>query len=352
MSNNQAMQQAEASIQRAAAVTIMVAVFWLGLPLVIHTHAPGAPLASTFGHLLALIAYNGGYWLCLAGFAVGVPFATVGLGLWRRHRLARRAGIFLYAAYIVVCILAPMIGLPVLMSYMPSGDAAGAFVVLVLFPAMVAAGILIACSVVITLFMVRILRKPQIVARFSLSQRKVAWADVAVLTILCLGYLWLGWWLSAWQSVLHKITEHNGTWRWTEDSSIQLKLGSLSSKHLEEDVPSLRHVRCELEVHLFCTDADLALVKGLTRLRVLHLEGTKVTDVGLEHLKGLTQLQSLHLNSSHLPNAKITDAGLEHLKGLTQLRQLNVYGTAITDTGAKSLEKSLPNLQISGIKHR
>ena len=61
--------------------------------------------------------------------------------------------------------------------------------------------------------------------------------------------------------------------------------------------------------------------KGLPGLR---LGGA--TDGQLAHLKGLTGLRVLHLNWT-----KITDAGLTHLKGLTQLRKLNLRHTKITE---------------------
>jgi internalin A len=50
-------------------------------------------------------------------------------------------------------------------------------------------------------------------------------------------------------------------------------------------------------------------LKGLTRLRILELVGTKVTDGGLAHLKGLTSLQDVYLGDT-----KITDAGVRQLQ--------------------------------------
>ena len=55
-------------------------------------------------------------------------------------------------------------------------------------------------------------------------------------------------------------------------------------------------------------DADLELMKGLTKLQSLNLRGSQITGAGLEHLKGLTNLESLLLGSP-----QITDAGLERL---------------------------------------
>ncbi len=87
------------------------------------------------------------------------------------------------------------------------------------------------------------------------------------------------------------------------------------------------------------TDAGLAHLKGLTNLQGLDLSDTEITDVGLAHMKGLTELQWLYLGDT-----KITDAGLVYMKGLTELQDLNLWGTEITDAGLAQL-KGLTELQ-------
>ena len=67
--------------------------------------------------------------------------------------------------------------------------------------------------------------------------------------------------------------------------------------------------------HAQFSDADLELVKGVSRLEEIWLSGTQVTDAGLERIKGLTDLRCLHLDGT-----QITDAGLQHLEGLSQTR--------------------------------
>ena len=54
-------------------------------------------------------------------------------------------------------------------------------------------------------------------------------------------------------------------------------------------------------------------LKGLTRLEVLNVTATRISDAGLAHLKGLHQLKELDLMDT-----KVGDAGLEHLKGLSR----------------------------------
>ena len=88
------------------------------------------------------------------------------------------------------------------------------------------------------------------------------------------------------------------------------------------------------------TDADLAVLKGLSRLQNLALCETQITDAGLKNLEGLKRLQMLSLI-----NSKVTDAGLEYLKGLSQLRRLFLNGTQVAGTGLKYLE-GLSQLQM------
>lgn len=82
------------------------------------------------------------------------------------------------------------------------------------------------------------------------------------------------------------------------------------------------------------TDAVLAHMQELTQLKWLDLSGTQVTDAGLTHLKGLTRLELLALD-----NSRISDTGLEHLKGLTAIETLHLNGTQLTDAGLKHLKR-------------
>jgi hypothetical protein len=138
------------------------------------------------------------------------------------------------------------------------------------------------------------------------------------------------------------------------------------------------------------TDADMAQLEPLSRLRSLNLFGTKITDAGLRSLSGLKELQTLYLNDTAVTDAglqnlqglkklsdlglnktRITDGGLTILQGLTNLHSLSLSETQITDrgletlkslrtlkhlyvartrvtaTGLESLKKALPGLQIS-----
>ncbi|MFA5193852.1 MAG: hypothetical protein WC740_24345, partial [Verrucomicrobiia bacterium] len=54
------------------------------------------------------------------------------------------------------------------------------------------------------------------------------------------------------------------------------------------------------------------------------------------HLKPLTRLEMLVLWRT-----KVSDAGLEHLKALTQLKRLDLDGTQVTAAGVRELRKHL-----------
>jgi len=113
------------------------------------------------------------------------------------------------------------------------------------------------------------------------------------------------------------------------------------------------------------TDAELACLAGLPKLKVLALHSYKVTDTGLVHLKSLVYLESLYLwdtqithagleNLKSLPNltslclvdTEITDAGLEALKGFTNLKRLELRETQTSEEDIETLQQALPNCEI------
>lgn len=91
------------------------------------------------------------------------------------------------------------------------------------------------------------------------------------------------------------------------------------------------------------TDAGMAHLAASTSLRQMSLKQTAIGDAGLEHLGGLTNLQELDLT-----NTKITDKGLAHLHGLTSLEKLYLDGTTVTIKGLRPLKEALPKLNIFG----
>jgi len=93
------------------------------------------------------------------------------------------------------------------------------------------------------------------------------------------------------------------------------------------------------------TDAGLARLDGLTRLKELDLSGTGITDSGLVHLRGMVSLQQLDLSYT-----RITGAGLIHLRGLTSLQTLSLRHTKVGELGVVQLKKltSLKSLDVWG----
>ena len=80
-------------------------------------------------------------------------------------------------------------------------------------------------------------------------------------------------------------------------------------------------------------DDDLAVLAGMAELRELQLDSPRITDNGLaQHIARRSSLETLGLHSR-----LITDAGLAPLRGLTRLRVLDLSGTLVTDAGLTHL---------------
>jgi internalin A len=101
------------------------------------------------------------------------------------------------------------------------------------------------------------------------------------------------------------------------------------------------------EPNVHVTDAGLACLRGMTRLRNLELIGTDVSDAGLKHLGQMTGLESLGL-----PQTKVTGAGLAHLGKMAHLKSLRLFGTPMTDVGLGQLRGmvSLQDLRLGGTR--
>jgi hypothetical protein len=89
------------------------------------------------------------------------------------------------------------------------------------------------------------------------------------------------------------------------------------------------------------TDATLARIGRLSRLRTLSVGGQVITDAGLKHLAILDQLQSLDLVGT-----EITDAGLEHLKTLRSLKSVDLTRTNVTAQGVSNFEAAMPGVKV------
>jgi hypothetical protein len=141
--------------------------------------------------------------------------------------------------------------------------------------------------------------------------------------------------------------------RWLEDlievdyfghvTVVELPASASATDATLADVGRLTRLHIVIEVYSpSVSDAGLAHVKGLTKLRHLRLNGTRVTDAGPVHLKGLSNLSVLGLSRT-----QVTDAVLVHLKGLTKLERLALITTGVTDAGVKELDAGLGHLGVS-----
>jgi hypothetical protein len=91
------------------------------------------------------------------------------------------------------------------------------------------------------------------------------------------------------------------------------------------------------------SDAGLAELSGLKRLKRLHLPGSRITDAGFAHLAGLTSLEALLISE-----APITEAGLAHLTGLPRLKSLALNKTRVASLDPISRMYWLASLDLRG----
>jgi hypothetical protein len=84
----------------------------------------------------------------------------------------------------------------------------------------------------------------------------------------------------------------------------------------------------------------LSSLASLHEVTELHLDQCNVGDTALMQVGKMDGLEYLRLSD----NKKITDAGIAHLKGLQKLKTLDIAGTSATKSCAKSLAE-LPNLR-------
>ncbi len=92
--------------------------------------------------------------------------------------------------------------------------------------------------------------------------------------------------------------------------------------------------------------SPMASLKNLEKLEFRTIGYTQITDAGLASLAGLSKLREINLNGS----VKVTDVGIGHFAKLTHLQKIDLGRTAVTAESAKVLGK-LPALREVQIVH-
>ncbi len=109
----------------------------------------------------------------------------------------------------------------------------------------------------------------------------------------------------------------------------------------------LRHLEplCELEVLVLqkvgITDDGLTHLARLPRLKKLSIRDTKITDAGIAYLSRIGTLESVHIYGMNL-----TDGVLENLRQLTNLKSLWIRNTDVRPEIIKALRSALPDCEV------
>ena len=105
-------------------------------------------------------------------------------------------------------------------------------------------------------------------------------------------------------------------------------------------LPKLRMVDISLSS---LTDEAVRHLSELPALEDLHLQGKKFSDQSLLHLSRAKGLRSLYLR---MDVSEISDEGLKHLEGLMNLRRLHLEKTPVSAEAKARLLKAIPSLEI------
>ena len=105
------------------------------------------------------------------------------------------------------------------------------------------------------------------------------------------------------------------------------------------DAKLLSELGNAVEISFQHPDADdswIAPIKGLGKLKRLHLEKTKVTDKALDTVGAIGSLEYLNLYKT-----AVTDGGLGKLKNLKKLKTLYLWQTKVTEAKARGFQESM-----------
>ena len=129
-------------------------------------------------------------------------------------------------------------------------------------------------------------------------------------------------------------------WQWWERGDVDFQIKNGGTSYGNEIGGGLKPA-VFVDYISVVDDTTFARATKRSNLVVLSARGTKITDAGLAHLKPLKRLKKLDV-----ANTSVTDDGLRHLETMTSLESLNVTETRVTQAGIERLRKSLPDIVI------
>ena len=131
-----------------------------------------------------------------------------------------------------------------------------------------------------------------------------------------------------------------------QDSDLTFTAVSMRKDFKDEHIAKLVPVNGGLvDVNLgstSITDAGVAGLSKMPKLKKLWLNGTQVTDNGLDAIKGLGELEYLNLYGT-----QVTDAGLKKLGALKNLKKLYLWQTKVTPGAVEEFKKSVKDCDVN-----
>lgn len=127
-------------------------------------------------------------------------------------------------------------------------------------------------------------------------------------------------------------------YQWDGTSLAELRRRSYPS---DQDIKQLAALSELEELYLDdspLTDAIVPTLLKFTKLRVLHVQKSQLTDAGMAQLSKLSKLEELNLNGT-----AITDRAMDTIAGFSALKTLYIDKTQVTDEGLAKLT-NLPQL--------
>jgi len=106
---------------------------------------------------------------------------------------------------------------------------------------------------------------------------------------------------------------------------------------------SLRRLRILVIFDSKLTDKSLRVFGAMSRLENLVATDSHFTDDGLSHLRNLKRMVVMSLDCGE---RRFTDAGLVHLEGLQSLENIQLQDSLVTPAGIARLQRAIPALQV------